>query len=99
MMTIAWAVGKSSVMVRSMRTSWPSGVSVGERSSRAAGKMQGRAPRGQIDDAHVAPEHALAEAGAERLGAGLLGGEALGVGGGARRPPSDLLRSISVNTR
>ena len=28
-----------------------------------------------------------AEARAERLGAGLLGGEALGVGGGARRPP------------
>src|SRR5262249_33609658 len=27
MMTIAWAVGKSSVIERSMRTSWPSGVS------------------------------------------------------------------------
>src|SRR6185437_9837970 len=36
----------------------------------------------QVDDAHVAPEDPAAHAGAERLGAGLLGGEALGVAGG-----------------
>ena len=41
--------------------------------------MVGR-PRRQIDHAHVAPEHAGAQAGAERLGAGLLGGETLGIG-------------------
>ena len=38
--------------------------------------------------------------GAERLGAGLLGGEPLGVGGGAvRARRSDLARSTSVKTR
>src|SRR5947209_15070201 len=49
----------------------------------AAGQPHRRRAARQIDDAHVAPEHAVAQAGAERLGAGLLGGEALGVGGGA----------------
>ena len=63
----------------------------GKRPRRASGQLQGGAPRRQIHHAHVAPEHALAEAGAERLGAGLLGGEALGVGGGARRPPVGFL--------
>src|SRR5207244_559954 len=33
-----------------------------------------------IDYAHVAPEHACAQSRAQRLGAGLLGGEALGIG-------------------
>ena len=47
---------------------------------RAAGELHGRPSARQIDHAHVAPEHAAAQAGAERLGAGLLGGEALGVG-------------------
>src|SRR5690606_20273976 len=40
----------------------------------------------QIDHSHVAPVDAPAEPGAERLGAGLLGGEALGIGGGALGP-------------
>ncbi len=44
MMTIAWAVGKSSVMERSMRTSWPSGVKPGKRPRRASGKLQCGAP-------------------------------------------------------
>ena len=38
---------------------------------------------GFVHHAHVLPEHAAAETGAERLGTGLLGGEALGIGGGA----------------
>src|ERR1700726_2364266 len=42
--------------------------------------MHRRPSRWQIDDAHVAPPHAAAHASAERLGAGFLGGEALGVG-------------------
>src|SRR5262249_42605355 len=48
------------------------------------------ATRRQIDHAHVAPEHARAQAGAERLGAGLLGGEALGIGLSALGAPLGL---------
>src|SRR5271165_2040454 len=50
---------------------------------RTAGQPHGRLPRRQVDDPHVAPEDATLEARAERLGAGLLGGEPLGVRGGA----------------
>src|ERR1035437_2930337 len=46
---------------------------------RAAGQLHGGAARGQIDHAHVAPEHAAAETSAERLGAGFLGGKTLGI--------------------
>jgi hypothetical protein len=46
---------------------------------RAAGEAHRRLARGEVDHAHVAPEHAAAQAGAQRLGAGLLGREALGV--------------------
>src|SRR5262249_24736731 len=46
----------------------------------AAGELHGRPSRRQIDHPHVAPEHARPQPGAERLGAGLLGGKALGVG-------------------
>src|SRR5580698_4719965 len=53
----------------------------------AAGQLHGRPPRRQVDDAHVAPPHAGTDAGAERLGAGLLGGEALGVGLDPVAPP------------
>src|SRR5580704_5681408 len=53
----------------------------------AAGELHGRPPRRQVDDAHVAPPHAGADAGAERLGAGLLGGEALGIGLDPVAPP------------
>src|SRR5581483_3085716 len=38
-----------------------------------------RLSRGQIDDTHVAPEHAGAQSGAQCLGTGFLGGESLGV--------------------
>ena len=48
-----------------------------------AGQHHGRASAGQVDDTHILPEHALGDAGAERLGTGLLGGETLGIGGGA----------------
>src|SRR6185312_1598440 len=50
-----------------------------ELAQRAAGQHQRRPPGRQIDDADIAPEHAVAKAGAERLGARLLGGIALGV--------------------
>src|SRR5882672_7605504 len=51
-----------------------------------AGQYQGRLARRQVDHPEVAPEHAGAKAGAERLGAGFLGGEALGIAGGAAGP-------------
>jgi hypothetical protein len=53
---------------------------------RAAGKKHRRLARRQVDDAHVAPEHAVAQARAQSLGAGFLGRKALGVGGGAPGP-------------
>src|ERR671929_1972789 len=55
-----------------------------ELPQRAALEHQRGPARGQIHDAHVAEEDAAAEARAERLGTGLLGGEALGVGRGPR---------------
>src|SRR5262249_56184757 len=51
-----------------------------EPRERPAGEPHGGASRGQIDYAHVAPKHSRAQTGAESLGAGFLGGEALGVG-------------------
>src|SRR5262249_49807188 len=53
------------------------GAQPGERT---AGQFYGGAAGRQVDDSHVAPEHAGAHAGAERFGAGLLGREALGIG-------------------
>src|SRR5918911_772457 len=47
---------------------------------RASREFHCRPSRWQIDDAHVALEHAFANAGPERLRAGLFGGEALGIG-------------------
>src|SRR5580698_924134 len=49
----------------------------------APGERHGRRARAQVHHPHITPEHAAAQAGAQRLGAGLLGGEALGV---AARP-------------
>src|SRR5262249_31452786 len=54
---------------------------------RPPGQLQGGPSRRQIDHAHVAPEDAGAHACAQRLGAGLLGREALGVGLRLPRPP------------
>ena len=77
---MACAVGPSSVSETSIRASYPAGVIASSRSRAPPVSSIVGLPRGQVDDAHVAPEHAAAKAGAERLGAGLLGGEALGVG-------------------
>ncbi|MNL19467.1 hypothetical protein D3C87_1406670 [compost metagenome] len=48
---------------------------------RPVGQLHGRLARGQVHHAHVAPVHAPAEAGAQRLGTGLLCGKTLGIGG------------------
>src|ERR1039458_520912 len=48
---------------------------------RAAGQNHGRLARTQAGHSHVAPEHPALEAGAPRLGARLIGGEAFGVAG------------------
>ena len=78
-------------MVRSMRASYPSGVRSCKTFAAPPVKRQGWAARGQVYDAHVAPVNALAQARAERLGAGLLGGKPLGVGGGPLAPAVGLL--------
>src|SRR5689334_6660798 len=54
--------------------------------SRPPGQHHGRLAGRLVHDAQITPEDASAEAGSERLGAGLLGGIAFGIGGGARRP-------------
>src|SRR5579862_5063540 len=46
----------------------------------AAGQLDGRPPARQIDHPHVAPPYAAAQTRSQSLGAGLLGGKALGVG-------------------
>ena len=51
----------------------------------AAGQAHGRAAARQVDDLHVAPEHAPAHARAQSLRARLLGREAAGIGRGPRR--------------
>ena len=83
MITTAWASGGSSVRVRSSRGRHPGGRDLVEAPQRAAGQPHRRPARGQVDDPEIAPEHAAAKPGAERLGARLLGGEAAGI---ARRP-------------
>ena len=95
-MTKACASGCSSVIVRWMKASRPAGVIAARRSAAPPVSRIVGWPLGQIDDAHVAPEHAVAQAGAERLGAGLLGGEALGVGGGALGAAVAILRALDL---
>src|ERR1051325_10815257 len=51
-----------------------------EACRRAPSQFHRRASGRKVDYSHVAPPHALPDAGAERLGAGLLGGEALRIG-------------------
>src|SRR5690606_25171908 len=58
----------------------------GEPDGRTAGQKHGRLARRQVHDTEIAPEHAGREAGAERLGAGLLGRETLGVTRGTVGP-------------
>src|ERR1700683_4917734 len=45
----------------------------------SAGKFHGGTPRGQIHHAHVPPPYAGAQSSSERLRAGFLGGESLGL--------------------
>ena len=59
----------------------------GEPSGGAAAQLKNRLPRRTVEHADVAPVHALAEAGAERLGARLFGSVSLGVGGDAIGAP------------
>ena len=54
---------------------------------RAARQPHGRLPGWKIDHPHVAPEHSPPQSGAQRLGAGLLGGESLSVGRRASGSP------------
>ena len=57
-------------------------------------------PIGSSASAHVAAEESVAQSRAERLGAGLLGREPLGVGGGAADAPlRPGRRSTSVKQR
>ena len=71
-----------------------------EPRSRAAGQMHRRLARRKVDDAHVAPEDAVAHSRAEGLGARLLGREPLGVGGGAAGAPvRPALLDLSETTR
>ena len=79
-MTMACAVGPSSVSETSIRASHPGGVIAFSRASAPPVSFIVGLPPGEIDHAHVAPENAAPQAGAERFGAGFLGGEALGVG-------------------
>ena len=72
---MACAVGPSSVNETSIR-----GFAAGRRDrlqplERSAGQLHGGPPARKIDDAHIAPENAAPQAGAERFGAGFLGGE------------------------
>ncbi len=61
-----------------------------EARERPPGQGKGRPAGRQVDDPHVPPEHALANPVPSAFGAGLLGGEALGIGGRAGRPPVGL---------
>ena len=80
MTTKACASGYSSVMARSIRAEWPGRRDGDEPARRPAGEGHGRPSRRQVDDAEIAEEHPGAKPGSERLGAGLLGGEAFCIG-------------------
>src|SRR5665213_1307369 len=53
------------------------GFKPGERPAR---QLHGRTPARQVHHPHVAPPDAAPDSGSQRLGAGFLGGESLGVG-------------------
>ncbi len=86
MMTIAWARGKSSVMVRSICATMPGGVISSSRRQRAVGELQGRLAAGRLTTPISVHEDLVAEPGAQRLGTGFLGGKALGIGRGPLAP-------------
>src|SRR5262245_50940449 len=55
-----------------------------ETQGRAIRQVHGRPTARQVHNSHVAPKYPVGYSGAERLGAGLLGRESLGVGCRAR---------------
>src|SRR5438309_5137784 len=63
---------------------------------RAAGQRHGRRTRFLVHDTYIAHEHAALEAGAHRLGEGLLGGETLRVGAGAGEGAAFRLGALDV---
>lgn len=70
-----------------VRLTWapkPIGVMASSRLAGPPGQPQRGLAGGEVDHAEIAPEHALAEAGAERLAGRLLRRVALGIGGGAQ---------------
>ena len=74
-------------MVRWMRAVVACWRHPGQPFGGTSGQHHGGPARRLVDDSHVLPENASAEAGAQCLGTGFLGGKSLGVGGGALRPP------------
>ena len=78
--TKAWAIGPSSVMVRSMRGSQPAGVIALRRASAPPVSFMVGRPDGRLTTPMSRQNTPRTQTGTERLGAGLLGGETLGVG-------------------
>src|SRR4051794_24322200 len=62
----------------------------------SAGQSEGRRARWRIDHADILHEHAALEAGADRLGKSLLGGEALGERAGLGERPAIALGTLDL---
>ena len=96
MITIACAMGYSSVKLRSICGDIPAGVISSRVCHGPAGQGHGGFAAALINDAHVAPEDTAAQARAQRLGTGFLCGKPLGVAGRPGRPAfRPLLFSLS----
>ena len=67
-------------MVRSIRASWPGGVSLASRAAAPPVSFMVGRPDGRLTTPMSRHHTPGAHAGAERLGAGFLGGEALRIG-------------------
>ncbi len=96
MTTKACASGPSSVMVRWMNASAPGGVISARRWAAPPVRSIVGLPEGRLTTPMSRQNTPVAQPGAQRLGAGLLGGEALGVGGGA---PGPALRAAAARPR
>ena len=79
-MTKACASGQSSVMLRSIRASYPGGVSSSSRASAPPVRCMVGRPPGRFTTPMSRHQTPLPDAGTQRLGTGLLGGKPLGVG-------------------
>ena len=95
MMTKACASGHSSVMVRWMTGDIPAGTIAASRSAAPPVSAMVGLPERRLTTPMSRQNTPWRKPGAERLGAGLLGGEALGIGGGAL-PPSLRLPPLDV---